>query len=342
MLTRFGPVLLGAMALLLPVATATAATKVRVSETGIQQYRLVLYAAIINGYFADEGLDVEVVDARSGADSMKLLVSNAVQFESSVPLDIVNARKQGLDVKAVAMLDQRLNNSIIVQSSLANQIKSFADIGNHTIGVSAVGSGQWQAAALLAKQVGIDPEKLNFIAVGPDLAQGAFEAKRVDVLSFNDPLDIALVDSGEASFLVDFTDDATHRKLIGDKILFTDIAANSDFVKSNPEVVQSFVNGIQKGVAWVHQHTPQEWAALLQSHDYFTTLDTALLTKSLQRMASGIPDSAVVTPDSIKTFLDMSASLDLLKGEEGISLPMTFEAMVDNSFAQKAAAPAAK
>jgi len=202
--------------------------------------------------------------------------------------------------------------------------------------VASIGSGQWQAAAILAKQAGIDPEKINFIATGPDLAQQAFEAGRVDVLSFNDPLDIALVDQGKAVFMVDFTDDATHKKLIGDQILFTDIAVTADYMKSNPQTVQSFVNAIQKGIVWAKAHSPQEWADMLQSHKFFDTMDKAILVKSLQRMASGIPDSAVVTPGSVKTFLDMSASLNLLKGDEGLALPMTFEAMVDNSFAEKA------
>ncbi|HEY4202768.1 MAG TPA: ABC transporter substrate-binding protein [Devosiaceae bacterium] len=338
MITKLGLGLVSALALLIPANAALAATKIRVSETGIQQYRIVLYAAMINGYFANEGLDVELVDTRAGADSMKLLASGATQFESSVPLDIVNARKQGLDIKAIAMLDQRLNNSIIVQKSLAGQIKSFADIGNHTVGVASIGSGQWQAAALVAKQAGIDPEKLNFIATGPDLAQAAFESGRIDVLSFNDPLDIALVDAGKGDFLVDFTDDATHKKLVGDQILFTDIAVTADYMKANPQIVQSFVNAIQKGMVWVKAHSPEEWADLLQKNNYFNTMDKAVLVKSLQRMASGVPESAMVTPEAVKSFLDMSDSLGLLKGDEGLTLPLTFEAMVDNSYAKAAIA----
>lgn len=338
MFGRLGLVLAGALALLQPVGQADAATKIRISETGVQQHRLVVYVAKINGYFADEGLDVEFVTTRSGGDSMKLLASGAVDFAGTGPIDVYNARKQGLDIKIIAGVNQRLNNSILVQKSLADQIKSVKDMVGHTIGVATIGSGTWQAVVIAARHNGVDPDKLNFIATGPDLAEASFKSGRVDVLCFTDPLDISLVKDGYGSFLVDFTDDATHREYVGDKILFIDVAANADFLKAHPDETQAFMNALKKGFDWVHAHSPEEWTKLLQDNDFFTSVNTDLLTASLTRMAVAIPASPVVEADSYGTFYTLSDSLGILTSTAGLSLPMTYDAVVDNSFAEKAVA----
>ncbi len=44
---------------------------------------------------------------------------------------------------------------------------------------------------------------------------------------------------------------------------YTSYSARTSYIEKNPEIIQSFVNGLQKGVEFVRQHTPEEIAAVI-------------------------------------------------------------------------------
>jgi NitT/TauT family transport system substrate-binding protein len=316
-------------------ATPAALTRVRISHAGAQTFRLPLYVAIQNGYFKDEGLDAEVIETKSGSDAMKMLAGKAVEFSTGQLVDAVNLNKEGMNIQGVAMLTNKLGNSIVVRKSLANDIKSMADLKgpNRTVGVTSVGSGTWQFAVYAAQAAGLKPEDLNFIPLGTGGAViGGVQAGRVDAMSFADPENFQLVESGDAVFLIDMTDEATHKKLIGDTYLNNQIMVSSEYIKQKPEVVQSFVNAIQRGSVWASAHTPEEIATLILGYEGFKGADQALMVKSLRRMATAIPKSTVITRDAFDNAMKLPVAIGV------IDKPMSFEQLVDSSFAEKAAA----
>ena len=99
-------------------ATAHAASPTRTLVTLVQSslsFNFVpLYIAQTNGYFADEGLEVEVILAGGGPKAMTALVGGGGQFSASVLLDGIMAHRRGLDdVRAMATLSYFLKPMVI-------------------------------------------------------------------------------------------------------------------------------------------------------------------------------------------------------------------------------------
>lgn len=311
-------------------------TKVRISHAGAQTFRLPLYVAVQNGYFKDEALEVEVVETASGSDAMKMLAGKAVEFSTGQLLDAVNLNKQGINIQGVAMLTNRMSNSIVVRKAIAGEIKSMADLTkgrNRTVGVTSVGSGTWQVAVYAGLAAGVKQDDFNFIPVGTGAnVIGAVTSGRVDAMSFADPENLQLVESGAATFLIDTSDEATHKKLIGDTYLNNQIMVSADYQKEKPEVVQGFVNAIQRGTVWASAHTPEEIATLILGYPGFKGSDQAFMVKALRRMATGIPKSVVITRDAFDNGMKLPLAIGVL------DKPMAYEVLVNTSFAEKAVA----
>src|SRR5678809_1105959 len=86
---------------------AMALDKVTIAHSGTQIMRLPFYIAVQNGYFKDEGLDLEVVTVRSGSDGMKLLAGKTVNFSTGQLVDCVNLVNQDIGCVGLVMLTQR-------------------------------------------------------------------------------------------------------------------------------------------------------------------------------------------------------------------------------------------
>lgn len=316
-------------------AAPKAATRVRMSHAGVGTFRLPVYVAIQNGYFAQEGVDLEVVETRSGSDAMKMLAGKAVEFSTGQLVDAVNLNKEGVAIQGVAMLTNRLGNSITVRKAVANEIKSMADLRgpNRTVGVTSVGSGTWQFAVYAAHLAGVKRDEINFVPVGTGAAViGAVQAGRIDAMSYADPENLQLVENGDAVFLIDMNDEANHKQLIGETYLNNQVMVSGDYVKEKPELVQGFVNAIQRGTVWASSSTPEATARLILGFPGFSGSDEALLVKSLNRMWKSVPKSVVITRDAFDNAMKLPVTIGV------VEQPMPFEVLANNTFAEKATA----
>ena len=193
--------------------------------------RLPLYVAIQNDYFEEEGVELEFVDTRSGSDAMMMPSGGAVNISTGQLLDAINVKRQGIELRGVAMLTQRLTNSITVRKDVAGEIKSIADMAGRPFGITGVGSGTWQFAVYMGSLEGLAVEDFNFIGVGAGAnVLGALTSGRVDAMSYADPENLMLVEDGEAEFLINMSDDAAHRELIGDTYLTNQVMALQSFI----------------------------------------------------------------------------------------------------------------
>ncbi len=323
---------LGVVLLSTSAINATAQVKVTLAHAGTQLMRLPLYIAIQNNYFKEEGLDLEVVEIRSGSDGMKMLAGNAVTFAAGQLIDAVNLNKQGIHTLGFVMLTQRLTNSIVVRQAVANKFKSMKDLKGANVGVTGVGSGTWQFAIFAGTLEGMKADDFNFIAVGAGAGViGSMKAGRIDAMSYSDPENLQMVKDGDAQFLIDMADDATHLKILGESYLNNQIMVLNSYAKANPKTIQAFSNAIQKAVVWVNTHSIDENAKLLHSYPAFSELPYDQFLVSVRRtLPSGVGKSAIITRAAFDSAMRLPVAVGVLDA------PMPYEQLVDSSFAEVA------
>jgi putative hydroxymethylpyrimidine transport system substrate-binding protein len=136
-----------------------------------------IYAAQENGYFKDEGSDLDIQEPSSTADSAKLLETGRADFAVMDINDFGIARERGLDLVAIAAIVQRPLASVIARDP--NEIRTPADLAGKTIGVTGVPSDDAVLDTVL-RSGGVDPSDVRRVTIGfnavADLAAGKVDA----------------------------------------------------------------------------------------------------------------------------------------------------------------------
>lgn len=96
----------------------------------------------------------------------------------------------------------------------------------------------------------------------------------------------AAFSGGQGDFTVEFEPSATVLEKEGDGYVvaslgvdsgyvpYTSYSAKTSFLEKNPQIIQKFVNALQKGVLYVNSHTPEEIAKVIQPQFKENDLDT--------------------------------------------------------------------
>lgn len=131
------------------------------------------FAAIEQGYFAEEGIEAEFLAGGPGTDGTALVATGqATTSDSDVP-GMVRSRINGIPVKAFAAIMQKAPGAIM--SLAESPIRSLEDFPGKTI---AMPNGLRPQIASLMNSAGIDPEEVNYVPVGTD--PGILAAGQVD------------------------------------------------------------------------------------------------------------------------------------------------------------------
>lgn len=137
------------------------------------------------GYYQKQGLDVELVEFKSGTDLIKAIVGG--QLDSGV-LGFTNAlawASRGADLKVVGGA-QRGYHAIVTHDDAG--IKTVADLKGKTLASQAEGStADIVLKGVVLKQAGLQPDDVNIMGVSPQVAVQALAGKRVDAAFLFEP-----------------------------------------------------------------------------------------------------------------------------------------------------------
>jgi ABC-type nitrate/sulfonate/bicarbonate transport system substrate-binding protein len=119
------------------------------------------FAAIDKGYFAEEGLEIDIVKAGGGV-STPALVSGELQYSTSAT-SVVSAAIQGAPVKVILTSADR---AAYQMWSSTPDVRTLADLAGKPVGVQARGDTFEIATRLLLHKHGIDPNAVIYAAIG--------------------------------------------------------------------------------------------------------------------------------------------------------------------------------
>ena len=120
------------------------------------------------GYFKDEGLDVEVLQMNANV-SVAALAAGNVDY-NLILQSVVTANLRGLPLKIAGILIERPNHVVVAHPS----IQKFADLKNKKIAISSFGSLVDILARLTAAHFNLDPRsEVQYVAAGSSSARVA-------------------------------------------------------------------------------------------------------------------------------------------------------------------------
>jgi len=161
------------------------AEPVRVSISSTDLAYLATAVAWKRGFFADEGLNVEVIRMNANV-AMTALVSGDVDYTMLFGTG-VRAALRGFPVRGIAGSITKSTHVLIGQPA----VKSVADLRGKTLGVSSFGAAADVVGRMMVRYFGVDPEKeIKVLSLGSDRARfAALKEKIIDAAVISPPSD---------------------------------------------------------------------------------------------------------------------------------------------------------
>ena len=242
-------------------AGAGGLTKVRVGTIGLT-CEAPLYAAFENGFFKEEGIEVEWVrcDWASYKDALSL---GRYDITHHLVMLFLKPIEQGLDVKFTGGVHR---GCLRVQAGTKSNIQSIADLKGKRIGVPGMGTPPFIFANRVLGNNGIDPSRDVTWRVFPNGELGlALDKGEIDAVADSEPIGSVLLAQGKVRNLADQAKDEPYKNEY-----CCAVVANGKWLSKDPKLAAAATRAILKGAKWV-QANPKAAATLSVEKKYIAS-----------------------------------------------------------------------
>jgi NitT/TauT family transport system substrate-binding protein len=204
------------------------------------------------GYFENEGLNVELKPVARGAVAIEAVSGGSVQFAESAHTTFFSAINKGLPLVGVAVATRGYFGKLIATPENAD-LHSFADFKGKHVGTQ-VGTGMHMVLQMLLEKEGLTEEDLGVTNVRVNDMPAAMAAGgQFDAVLGWEPGMQRIVQGG---YGVEVITPGQIEEMAGITYPFI-LSAPRDYVEANPEVVQGVVNAYAKAHKFIREHPDQ-------------------------------------------------------------------------------------
>lgn len=278
-----------------------------------------LYVALENGYYEEEGMNVEIIQPAEGG-SADLVAAGQGQFGVSYQEQVTYARtaETPLPVKAIAAIIQ--HNTSGFASPADRNIVSAADFEGKKYGGWGSPMEMATLKALMDKE-GADYEKLEMVDIGAVDFFGAVETA-VDFTWIYEGWD------GVAAGLKDYPINFIKLQDVDPNLDFYTpvLIAEDSYLEANPETAKAFLSATRRGYEFAIEN-PSEAAQILLKHA--GEIDPELAEASQEYLAGEYQAEAsvwgVMKSETWKNYGDWMYQQGLLESELDVEKAFTNE-----------------
>lgn len=230
------------------------------------------YVAKEKGFFAEEGLEVEIQDVATPGDNFKFLAANEAQFTTADAQALLERRAgdPALDLVSVALIGQEGQQGFAVLTE--SGIQTPADWEGKTAGYKG-GQVTPDYLAILASQ-GVKRENVNEVKVG--FAPQVLTEGQVDIFP------VFISNEPDTLRKLGFETRVFEAADYGAPTLGLTYAVMGDYAAENPDIVARFVRAALKGIAYADENREEAIDIVLKyapmadrAHEMYT-MDTEL------------------------------------------------------------------
>ncbi len=300
---------------------AVTLTTVTLNEVAHSVFYAPMYVAIEEGYFAEEGIDLDLVTGFGADKTMAALISGEAEIGFMGPETTIYTYQAGSTdiVVNFAQLTQRAGNFLVARENVSDF--AWTDLVGTTVIAGRAGGMPQMVFEYILKENGIDPvndlEMIQNIDFGSTAA--AFSGGQGDYTVEFEPYASLLELEGASYIIASLGVDSGY-------VPYTAFSATTSYMEENPEVIQAFVNAIQRGVEKCAASTSTEIADMIAAQ--FPDMDLVTLATIIQRYAEQDTWKTDMTfeEDAFELLQDILESAGELDGR------VEYDALVDTTF----------
>ena len=316
-----------ALLLLLPgCAGKRTLTSVRLSEVTHSVFYAPQYVALEQGFFADEGLNIDLPNGGGADKVMTAVLTGQADIGLAGPEACIYVYNQGKDDHPVVFGQLTACDGAFL---MGREDVSFnwEDLRGKTIIGGRKGGVPEMTLEYVLRQNGVEPQRDAVVdtSVQFNMMAGAFTGGNGDYVTLFEPTATEVEQAGKGYILCSIGQESG-------EIPYTAYFAARSYVDANPETVQGFVNAIARAQQWVAEHTDRQVAEAIC--DQFPDTDLDILERVCARHRE--IDAWNRTPVMERQALERLETVMTQAGELATDQWVDFDGLVDNRFAQKA------
>ncbi|MEU6205417.1 ABC transporter substrate-binding protein [Micromonospora musae] len=252
-----------------------------------------LHLGIEKGFFAEQRIEVEVVNTTGGAAAVPGVVSGEFDFAFGNVVSLIVARSQKLPLKAIAEGNSSTGQQgkdfggIVVPKE--SPITTAAQLAGKTVAVNNLKNIGDTTVRASIRKAGGDPSSVKFVELPfPDMP-AAVSAKRVDAAWIVEPFFTVAQDQGARVVASNFVDAAPNLTIAA---YFT----TERTIQQKADLTERFTAAIEKSLTYAQEHPDEARKVLLT----YTKIDPAVAEKMTLPAWSG-----QINRESVQTLADL-------------------------------------
>lgn len=304
-------------------------TQVTLNEVAHSIFYAPMYVAIEEGYFEEEGIDLDLVCGFGADKTMTAVISGEadIGFMGSEASIYTYAEGATDYVVNFAQLTQRAGNFLVAREEMPDF--KWEDLKGHLVLGGRKGGMPEMVFEYILKENGIDPEKDLEIDQSIDFGStaAAFSGGMGDFSVEFEPSATALEQEGAGYVVASCGVDSGY-------VPYTSYSAKSSFMEKNPGIIQKFTNALQKGMDYVQEHDAREIAEVIAPQFPDSDLDTITTIVNRYLEQDTWKGDLIFQKESFELLQDILESAGELKER------VPYEELVVTDFAEKSVSSA--
>jgi len=276
------------------------------------------YLANVKGFFAEEGLRIEVINTGGDDKTFAAVIGGSAAFGIADPTFVAIAKEQGMGGKVIASIVNGVPFWGVTRNHTIPEITNPNQLSGYSIATFPSPSTAFMLQEDMFRRAGLRP----------NIRQGAFgtlwpmvEAGQADIaLELEPNVSIAANQGGKVLYSL--------AEVYGD-FAITGVTVSEQTVTRRPELVQRFVNALQKSVQFAHAYPD---SVVFYAAQLFPDIDKSVSENAINRIISTntLPKSVVISDDAWEKAVKLRQEAGEIKSLE------TAKSVLDMSFAKKA------
>ena len=300
-------------------------TLVRVNEVARSVFYSPQYVAIMNGYFKESGIEVELTTGQGADKVMTAVLAGQSDIGFAGPEAAIYIYNEGKEdyAQVFAQLTKRDGSFLVSKTKPENF--SWEDLKGKTVIPGRKGGVPYMTFEYVLKQNGLNPATDLILddSIKFDLMAGAFAGGEAEYVTLFEPT-ASMTEAQGVGYIVASVGEASG------EIPYTAYFAKKSYIEKNEQLIQDFTNAIYRGQQWAESHTAKEIAELIQG--FFPDTDLEMLESSIQRYKD--IDAWNKTP--VLTEESFNKLQDVMEEAGELDKRADYKEIVNNKYAEEA------
>ncbi|SFD93390.1 NitT/TauT family transport system substrate-binding protein [Lentibacillus persicus] len=308
MIKRVGIALLCSLFLLFIAACSSeSTTSIKLAEVTRSVFYAPQYVAIEEGFFEEEGINIELQTTWGGDKTMTALLSDGADVALVGSETSIYVAAQGSKDKAINFAQLTQTDGTFLVAKEPKPDFKWEHIKDSTFLGQRVGGMPQMVGEYVLKQNGIDPQTdLNLIQ-NVDFANipGAFSSGDAEYVQLFEPTASTFEKEGKGHIVASFGEESG-------SVPYTTFMTKESFINEDEETIKRFTKAIYNAQQWVQEHSAEEIAAVIEP--YFEDTSKEMLAASIERYKN--QDSFAADPllgedgwNNLKAIMDEAGEL---------------------------------